>query len=107
MDTAVATFNIPFEALLQAAQKLSIEQKALLARSLCLPVFNWGPTRGELLAELQSLRLAKVFEHMESLRNKFAVPIDYPPNQDELLTELRKISNAWEAELDEFFSNSN
>ncbi len=106
MDTAVATFNIPFEALLQAAQKLSVEQKTLLARSLCLPVCYWGPTRSELLAELQSLRLAKAFDHVESLRNKFGVQIDYSPKADELLAELRKISEAWEAELGEFFGNS-
>jgi hypothetical protein len=106
MDTAVATFNIPFEVLLQAAQKLSIEQKGLLARSLCLPVLNWGPTRSDLLAELQSLRLAKVFDHVESLRNKFAVSIDYSFRDDELLTDLREISTAWEAEIDEFFGDS-
>jgi hypothetical protein len=107
MDTALATFYIPFEVLLQAAQQLGIEQKALLARSLQLPVLNLAPTRGELLAELESLRLAKAFEHVESLRNKFACSNQQSLNDEDLLAELRIISTAWEAELDEFFSNSN
>ncbi len=64
--------DITFEEILQAAQKLSPQQKILLAQSLDVPPVDMEPTREELIAELDALVAAGAFEHVESLRNKYA-----------------------------------
>lgn len=64
--------DITFEELMEAVQKLSPQQKAVLAQSLAEPPMDKGPTREELIAELDALVAAGAFEHEESLRNRYA-----------------------------------
>ncbi len=97
--------DITFEEIIQAAQKLNPQQKALLIRSLEMPPFDLGPTREELITELEVLRSAGAFNSVESLRNKFANPALNDLTDDQLSADIHDAATEWEKELDEFFGN--
>lgn len=107
MDTNIVTLDVPFEVLLRAAQRLNTEQKHALAWSLHLPIIEPGPTRDELLAELELLQRTGAFNQAESLRNRYANPGKDESLNGDLVNELYSIVNEWEAELDEFFGDTN
>jgi phosphoribosylformylglycinamidine (FGAM) synthase-like amidotransferase family enzyme len=97
--------DITFEEILQAVQKLSPEQKAVLAQSLDGPPLDMGPTREELIAELDALVAAGAFEHVDSLRNAYANPAVANLTDEQLMTDIHEAATEWEQELDEFFGN--
>jgi hypothetical protein len=99
--------EITFEEILQAAQKLNPQQKALLAQSLEIPPLDMGPTREELIAELEALRAAGAFDHVESLRNKYANPALDALTDAQLSADIHEAATEWEKELDEFFRDEN
>lgn len=92
--------DLTFEEILEAAQKLQDKQKAMLIRRLQFKRI----TRELLIAELDLLRAAGAFEHVESLRNKFAGEGN-DVSEEELNATLHEIATEWEAELDEFFGD--
>jgi hypothetical protein len=72
------------------------------SRSTCLDI---GPTREQLIAELESLRTASDFDHVESLPNKYAnFALDDMTNE-QLSADIHEAATEWEQELDEFFSD--
>lgn len=97
--------DITFEEIVQAARKLSPQQKTLLAESLDLPPLDIGPTREELIRELESLRAVGAFNNVESLRNKYANPILYDLTDEQLSADIHEAATEWEKELDEFFGD--
>ena len=99
--------DITFEEILQAAQKLNPQQKALLAQSLDMPPLDMGPTREELIEELETLRAAGAFDNVESLRNKYANPALDALTDEQLSADIHEAATEWEKELDEFFGDEN
>lgn len=97
--------EITFEEILQAAQKLTPQQKALLVQSLERQPSNTGLTREQLIAELEVLRARGAFDHVESLRNKYANPALDDLTDEQLSADLRDIATEWEKELNEFFGD--
>jgi hypothetical protein len=93
--------ELTFEELLKAAQKLNPEQKATLAQSLQRQALDTGPTREELIAELESLRIAGAFEMAESLRNQYARPALNSLTDQQLLADLYVAATEWEQDLNE------
>jgi hypothetical protein len=106
MSQNLISIDIPFETLLQAAQKLSAIQKHLLVHSLQMPKVSVGLTRAELIAELQTLQDVGAFFQTDSLRNKFAQEMSGELNDEQLLADIRAAATEWEKELDEFFSSA-
>jgi hypothetical protein len=100
--------DLTFEELVAAARKLPAEQKAALIQTLQAPV-NKGsplaPTREELIAELEALRAAGAFNHVESLRNKYASPALDDLSDEQLRATIHEAATEWEKELDELFSD--
>jgi hypothetical protein len=97
--------DITFEEILQAVQRLSQQEKAILAQTLEMPPLHTGPTREELLAELESMRAEGAFAGAASLRNKFADPaLDHLTNE-QLSVDIHEAAIEWEKELDEFFGD--
>jgi hypothetical protein len=99
--------DITFEEILQAAQKLNPQQKALLAQSLDIPPLDMGPTREDLIEELEMLRAAGAFDNVESLRNKYTNPALDVLTDDQLSADIHEAATEWEKELDEFFGDEN
>lgn len=97
--------DITFAEIMQAAQKLNPEQKALLVQSLEMPSLDMGPTREQLIAELDSLRAAGAFDQVESLLNKYANPALDDLTDEQLSADIHEAATAWEQELDEFFGD--
>src|SRR5258708_7162739 len=97
--------NITFEEIIRAAQQLSPEQKALLVQRLDAPPLDMGPTREALIAELEALRIAGAFEHLDSLRNKYAKPGLDNLTDGQLSADIHEAATEWEKELDEFFGD--
>lgn len=97
--------EITFDEIVQAARKLSPQQKSLLAQSLELPPLDIGPTREELIAELKTLRASGAFDNVESLRNKYANPALHDLTDKQLLADIHEAATEWEKELDEFFGD--
>jgi hypothetical protein len=98
--------DLTFDQLLQAVQRLTDEQKAILRDQL------WEEThtpvsRESLIAELQALRASGAFENVESLRNAFYTPAMESLTTEQLLADLHRIATEWEQELDEFFGDDN
>ena len=99
--------DITFEEILQAAQKLNPQQKAMLAQSLKITPLDVGPNREELIAELEVLRSVGAFDNVESLRNKYANPALDALTDEQLSADIHETSTEWEKELDEFFGDDN
>ena len=99
--------DLTFEEILQAVQKLNPKQKALLVQSLETPPLDMGPTRDELIAELEALRVAGAFDDVESLRNKYANPALDDLTDEQLAADIHEAATEWEKELDEFFGDEN
>jgi hypothetical protein len=91
--------EITFEDLVRAAQKLSPEQKAALVHSLKFES-EISLTREQAIAELEALRAAGAFEHVESLYGKYARP-GVEVSEEELNTYLHQIGTEWQQELDD------
>lgn len=64
------------------------------------------PTREELIAELEALRAAGVFDKPQSLFGKYANPNAPDLSAQELHAQLHAIATEWEQELDEFFGQN-
>jgi hypothetical protein len=96
--------DITFEELVQAARKLKPAQKAALIHSLQfdLPV---PVTRESAIAELEALRAAGAFEHVESLRGKYARP-GVEVSEEELNAYLHDIGKQWEQDFDDFIDHA-
>ena len=97
--------EMTFQEILLAAQKLNPQQKALLAHSLEAPPPDMGPTRDELIAELETLRASGAFDNVESLRNKYANPTLDALTDAQLSADIHEAATEWEKELDEFFGD--
>lgn len=94
--------DMTFEELLEAVQKLTPQQKALLAQSLHETPIDLTPTRQELLSELESLHKSGAFKHVESLRNKYANPAVDDLTDEQLSADIHEAATEWEHELDQF-----
>jgi hypothetical protein len=95
--------NITFEELIQAVHQLKPEQKRALIQTLQPEIGaddDQSLTRGQALAELEALRLAGAFEHVESLYGKYARS-GVQVGNDELNDYLHQIGNEWEQDLDD------
>jgi hypothetical protein len=66
-----------------------------------------GPTREDLIAELEALRAAGAFNNVESLRNKYANPALDALTDEQLSADIHEAATEWEKELDEFFGDEN
>ena len=99
--------NLTFEEILEAARQLSPRQKALLVQELELLPIDMGPTRDELIVELEALRNAGAFDNVESLRNKYANPTLDALTDEQLAEDIREAATEWEKEMDEFFQDDN
>ena len=97
--------DITFEELVEAAQKLNPQQKAMLLESLELSPADMSPTREELIEELETLRVSGAFDHVESLRNKFANAGNLDLTDEQLAADIHEAATEWEKELDEFFGD--
>jgi len=98
--------DLTFTEIMQAAQKLTPEQKQQLVQSLDAAL-DMGPTREELIAELEALRAEGAFENVESLRNRYAKPGLDDLTDEQLEADIHEAATAWEQELDEFFKDAN
>jgi hypothetical protein len=94
--------DITFEELMQAVQKLTPQQKALLAQSLHDTPVDLTPTREELLGELEALRKSGAFKRVESLRNRYVNPAVDDLTDEQLSADIHEAANEWDQELDEF-----
>ena len=91
--------DITFAEIVQAAQKLSPEQKAALVHSLKFDQ-EISLTREQAIAELEALRAAGAFEHVESLYGKYAHP-GVEVSEEELNAYLHQIGTELQQELDD------
>ncbi|MHB8628634.1 MAG: hypothetical protein ACYDBJ_16500 [Aggregatilineales bacterium] len=92
--------DITFEEIVQAAQKLTPPQKSALIHTLQPDFEITSLTREQAIADLEALRAAGAFEHVDSLFGKFAAP-NVTWDADELDTFLREVGTEWESEMDE------
>jgi hypothetical protein len=92
--------DITFAEIVQAAQKLTPPQKSALIHTLQPDSQHRGLTREQAIAELEALRAAGAFDHVDSLFGKFATP-DVTWDADELDTFLHEVGTEWESEMDE------
>lgn len=92
--------EMTFEQMLKMALALRPEQKAVLVKTLQVtPSVSAGPTRAQLIAELEALRAAGAFARMRSLRNQYPTPSLKSVGDQQLLAAIHETSNAWEADL--------
>lgn len=98
--------DITFDQLVQVVRELPEEQKLLLVERMNLPELDMGPTRESLIAELETLRAAGTFDHVESLRNRFANSTSADLTDEQLAADIHAAATEWEKELDEFFNDS-
>lgn len=96
--------DLTFDEILQAAQKLTPEQKAVLVETLKAPETP-GLTREKVLAEFERRQAAGLFKNAESLRNKYYNPALEDLTDEQLLADIHEIATEWEKELDEFFGD--
>jgi len=85
--------EITFTEIVQAAQKLSPPQKAALIHTLQSEDTLTSVTRAQAIAELEALRAAGAFEHVESLAGKYARP-GVAVSEEELDAYLQEIGRA-------------
>jgi hypothetical protein len=90
--------------LVAAARKLSPAEKAALAQTLQVSTVA-TPTRAQLIDELKALQAADAFDHVESLRNKYANPALADLSDDELRAAIHGAATEWEQELDKFYTD--
>ncbi len=96
--------DLTFEQIVQAVQKLTPSQKAALVQTLHTDDENNRLTREQAIAELQALRAAGAFDHVESLAGKYARPgIDV--SAEDLNAYLHEIGTEWEQELDDLIDH--
>ena len=99
--------DVTFEDVFAMAKQLEPAKRLLLAMRLeeSVPTTERADARREALsAELDQLRAAGAFDHVESLYGKYAPPasaVNSTWEADELMTYLHQISTEWEAEMDE------
>lgn len=94
--------DLSFDEIVQAAHKLTPEEKAVLAQSLWedSPSNGIRITRTFALTEFRFLKGAGAFENVESLMGKYARP-DLDISEEELNAYLREVGSEWEQELDD------
>src|SRR5258708_23844622 len=92
--------DITFIEIVKAAQKLPEAEKAALVQTLQTDSNNLSFTREQGIAELEALRAAGAFDHVESLAGKYARP-GVELSDDELNAYLHEIGTEWEEELDD------
>jgi hypothetical protein len=96
--------DLTFEEIVQSAQKLTPPQKAALVHTLNMVEEDNQLTREQALAELEALRAAGAFDHVESLAGKYARSgIDI--SDDSLNAYLHEIGTDWEQELDDLIDH--
>jgi hypothetical protein len=93
--------DLTLKELVAAVRKLSSAGKAALAQTLQVSTVA-NPTRAQLIAELKALHAAGAFDHVESLRNKYANPALPALSDDELRAAIHEAATEWERELDEY-----
>ncbi|MBN2305196.1 MAG: hypothetical protein JXQ72_11995 [Anaerolineae bacterium] len=81
------------------ANQLSPAERQLLIQRLQPAPPDVYVTRHLLLAELEQLRADGAFEHVESLRNRYADP-ELALTDAELRASIDEFSNAWEQDID-------
>lgn len=94
---------LTFTELVKAAHQLAPEEKVALLRSLQadVPTEETRLTREQAIVELEALRAAGAFEHIDSMRGKYARPDLSGVTDEELNAYLREVGTEWEAELDD------
>ncbi len=97
---------LSLEAIVEAAQQLSPEEKTALIYVLQRDVAAHSVplTRERIVAELAALREAGAFTSVESLAGKYVRP-DIDVSDAELNAYLRDTGSEWEQDLDELSSN--
>lgn len=95
--------TLTFTELVKAAHQLSHAEKVALLRTLQpeVAIEETGLTREQAIAELEALRAAGAFEHIDSMRGKYARPDLAEVSDEELNAYLRAIGTDWEEELDD------
>jgi len=96
--------NLTFIEIVQAAQKLPPPQKAALIQTLQTEEVSGDLTREQAIAELEALRAAGAFEHVQHLAGKYARP-GLEIGEQELNAYLHEIGTAWEEELDDLIDH--
>lgn len=96
--------DITFEEIMRSIPKLTSEQKAALRRTLDSATLE--TSREQLIAEFAALRASGAFEHVESLRNRYAKPEHHDLTDNDLATTIHESANEWEQEFDEFFGDA-
>jgi hypothetical protein len=102
-----AMSDVTLEQVLELADQLSAEERAALVEHIQASLVikpDYGVTGEQLLRELEDLRASGAFEHVESLRGKYANP-NVDISAEELDAYLHEIATEWEKELDEFFGD--
>jgi hypothetical protein len=99
---------VTFEQVYQLAEQLKEEEQTALAEKLLAKrprKFTGQVTREMLLAEHERLKAGGAFEHVESLRGKYANPaVDV--SEEELNEYLIQVGREWEEEMDELIDDS-
>jgi hypothetical protein len=99
--------TIIYEQVVRLADQLDSSERLALAHHLLTTLA--APPTGQITLDMiraeHARRLAVgAFEHVESLRNKYANP-DIDVSDDQLHAGLREFANEWEQELDEFYGD--
>src|SRR5262249_8049743 len=95
--------DLTFAEIVQAAQKLTPSQKAALIHALQQDTENTSLTREQAIAELEALRAAGAFDHVETLAGKYARPA-LELDEDEMSAYLHQIGTEWEEDLDDLIN---
>ncbi len=90
----------------RAEQMAAVEAEAGLARNSDSDASYREPTREELIQELDALRAAGAFKNVDSLYGKYANPDAAEISEEAFHADLHAIATEWEAELDEFDTQS-
>lgn len=98
--------DMTFEEIVQAARNLRPEQKAALIHTLETDDQDedMALTREGAIAELEALRAAGAFQHVESLYGKYAKP-GVEVSDEELNAYLHEVGREWEQELDDLIDD--
>jgi hypothetical protein len=95
--------DLTFVEIVQAAQKLTPSQKAALVHTLQTDSENNSLTREQAIAELEALRAAGAFDHVESLAGKY-MRLGIELSDEDLNAYWHEIGTAWEEELDDLIN---
>lgn len=98
---------VTYDQVIKLATQLTPQERMALARFLLasLPVTSDEPVTLETIQAEHARRLsAGAFDHVESLRNKYAKP-GFDLSDEELRAGIREFANEWEQEMRSLLPN--